>query len=115
MVEVTGLHRKSLIRLMRSDLKRKPRQRQRGRTYGSDVDDALRVIAESMDYICAERLRPNLVWLAEHLGFHGELDVPPDCPSLCSSRPNPGVRRTLGLHSNIFNLPDSCGHVDSSP
>ena len=28
------------------------------------VDDALRVIAESMDYICAERLTPNLVWLA---------------------------------------------------
>lgn len=73
--EVTGLHRKSLIRLLRGRLKRKRRRRQRGRTYGAEVDDALRVISESMDHICAERLQPNLVWLAEHLAMHGELVV----------------------------------------
>ena len=39
------------------------------------MDDALRVISESMDHICAERLQPNLVWLAEHLAQHGELVV----------------------------------------
>jgi hypothetical protein len=70
---VTGLHRKSLIRLMNGSLKRKPRRRERGKTYGPDVDDALRVIDESFDYICAERLTPNLVWMARHLGRHGEL------------------------------------------
>ena len=75
MEEVTGLHRKSLIRLMRGRLKRKRRRRQRGRTYGAEVEDALRVISESMDHICAERLRPNLVWIAEHLAQHGELAV----------------------------------------
>ena len=53
---VTGLHRKSLIRLISSDLKRKPRCKHRGRKYGSEVDDALRVISESFDHICAERL-----------------------------------------------------------
>jgi hypothetical protein len=37
------------------------------------VDDALRVIDESFDGICAERLTPNLVWMARHLGWHGEL------------------------------------------
>jgi len=47
----------------------------RGRTYGPEVDDALHVISESMDYICAERLKPNLTWLAEHLGAHDELDA----------------------------------------
>jgi hypothetical protein len=78
MTAITGLHRKSLIRLMNSDLGRRPRRKQRGRTYGPDVDDALRVIAESMDYICAERLTPNLVWLAEHLAAHGELRATPD-------------------------------------
>ena len=73
MEAVTELHRKSLIRLMKSSLARRPRRRQRGRTYGPEVDDALRVIAESMDYICAERLTPNLTWLAKHLAAHGEL------------------------------------------
>ena len=33
MQEVTELHRKSLVRLMQADPVRKPRHRQRGRTY----------------------------------------------------------------------------------
>lgn len=77
MEAITGLHRKSLIRLMNSELERRPRRKQRGRTYGIDVDDALRVISESMDYICPERLTPNLGWLAQHLASHGELDATP--------------------------------------
>jgi hypothetical protein len=77
METVTELHRKSLIRLMNSSLVRRPRRRQRGRTYGPEVDDALRVIAESTDYICAERLTPSLTWLAEHLAVHGELRTSP--------------------------------------
>ena len=75
METVTGLHRKSLVLLMKGNLTRKPRGRQRGRVYGPEVDDALRVIAESTDYICAERLTPNLTWLAQHLAAHGELTV----------------------------------------
>ncbi len=77
METVTELHRKSLVRLMRSSLARQPRRRQRSRTYGPEVDDALRVIAESTDYICAERLTPNLSWLAKHLAAHGELTISP--------------------------------------
>jgi hypothetical protein len=73
MEAVTGLHRKSLIRLMNGSLLRQPRRRERGKTYGPDVDDALRVIDESFDGICAERLTPNLVWMACHLGRHGEV------------------------------------------
>jgi hypothetical protein len=73
MEAVTGLHRKSLLRLLQSDLSRRPRRRQRGRTYGLEVEDALRVIAESLDYICAERLTPHLVWMSQHLAAHGEL------------------------------------------
>jgi len=74
---VVGQHRKSLTRHMHSSLERKPRRQQRGRTYGPEVDDALRVIAESMDYICAERLTPNLTSLAKHLAAHGELTLSP--------------------------------------
>jgi len=77
MEAVTELHRKNLIRLMSGKLARQPRRRQRGRTYGPEVDDALRIIAESTDYICAERLTPNLPWLARHLAAHGELTATP--------------------------------------
>ena len=59
MQTVTQLHRKSLVRLLKGELIRKPRRRQRGRKYGPEVDDALRVIAESLDYICAQRLQGN--------------------------------------------------------
>lgn len=77
MEAVTGKHRKSLVRLMNSGLERKKRCRQRGETYGPGIDDALRVIDESLDYICAERITPNLVWMAKHLATHGEMEAPP--------------------------------------
>jgi hypothetical protein len=77
MEAVTEMHRKSLIRLLRHNLERRPRRKQRGRTYGPEVDDALRVIAESTDFICAERLTPNLAWLARHLASHGEMRASP--------------------------------------
>jgi hypothetical protein len=78
MERVTGLHRKALTRLMNGPLARKKRLKQRACTYGAEIDDALRVIAESVDYVCAERLTPNLVWLAEHLAAHAELAATPE-------------------------------------
>ena len=75
MMQVTELHRKSLIRLMHAEPVRRPRQRQRGRTYGPEVDDVIRVVAESLDYICAERLTPGLEPTARLLMAHGELVV----------------------------------------
>ena len=33
-------------------------------------------IARSLDYPCAKRLPPNLVWLGKHLVAHGELELP---------------------------------------
>jgi len=79
MEAMTGLHRKSLLRLLgASGLERQPRTRQRGRVYGSTVDDALRVIWESLDYICAERLTPGLVPTAQRLAAHGELVLSTD-------------------------------------
>jgi hypothetical protein len=77
MESMTGFHRKSLIRLMWSRLERRPRRKQRGRTYGPEVDHALEVISESHDHICAERLQPTLVQMAAHLARHGELPASP--------------------------------------
>lgn len=78
MEAVTELHRKSLLRLIHGDLARKPRRKQRGKSYGAEVKAVVRVIAESLDYPCAERLHPALVWMAEHLSQHGELEVEPE-------------------------------------
>ncbi len=64
MEQVTGMHRKSLIRILTGRLSRKKRSRERGVTYGAAVLDAVQVIARSPDYPCAERLKPNLVWMA---------------------------------------------------
>jgi transposase InsO family protein len=76
LTEQTGLHRKSLVRLLHAtDLRRHPRTRPRGRVYGIAVDDALRIIWESLDYICAERLTPTLVSTARLLAHHGELEL----------------------------------------
>lgn len=74
---VTGLHRKTITRTINGQLSRKKRTKQRGREYGVEVDDSIRVIARSLDYPCAERLQPNLVWMANHLSKHAELQLTP--------------------------------------
>jgi hypothetical protein len=75
MMAVTEYSRKHLIHVLSGELERQARKVERGRTYGAEVDDALRVIYEAYDYICAERLTPNLVWMAKLLERHGELSV----------------------------------------
>ncbi len=72
---VTGMHRKAILRLLNGRLSRKKRSRERGPVYGVEVSHAVLVIARSLDYPCAERLQPNLVWMALHLHQHGELDI----------------------------------------
>jgi hypothetical protein len=78
MEAVTELHRKSLIRLINGELQRKQRLKQRGKTYGAEVKAAVEVIAKSLDYPCAERLQPNLVWMVKQLMQHGELHTSPE-------------------------------------
>lgn len=69
--------RKTLIRLMKGNRTRQHRQKQRGRSYGPAVDNALRVVDESAAHVCAERLTPNLVWLAEHFARHRDKETAP--------------------------------------
>jgi hypothetical protein len=45
MEAVTNLHRKSLIRLIKGDLARKLRRKERGRTYGVEVQSVIEKIA----------------------------------------------------------------------
>jgi hypothetical protein len=72
---VIGMHREAIIRLLNGRLSRKKRTQERGKEYGVKVSNAVQVIARSLDYACAERLQPNLVWMAQHLRMHGELRV----------------------------------------
>ncbi len=52
MEQVTGLHRKSLLRLLHAPtLERKKRRQGRGRTYGLDVERVILVVWESLDYV----------------------------------------------------------------
>jgi len=96
MEQVTALDRKTLIRRMKGTLQRRTRSRQRGRTYSPQVDDALRVIYESFDGIAAERLTPNLPWMAQHLAAHDELPpVSVDLMEQLRQISVPTVRRIL--------------------
>jgi transposase InsO family protein len=76
MEAVTTMHRKSLLRLLHApDLARRPRSTHRPKTYRAPVEDAIRLIWETLDYICAERLTPALLPTARSLIQHGELTL----------------------------------------
>ncbi len=78
MEQITGMHRKALIRVLTGRLSRKKRARERGPAYGAIVADAVRIIAYSLDYPCAERLKPVLGWMAKHLASHHEIRLEPE-------------------------------------
>jgi len=68
MEQVSGLHRKSLSRLLHAQsLERKSRQKLRRPSYGAEVEEVIMQVWESLDYICAERLTPALFTMAQHL------------------------------------------------
>ena len=72
MEQVTGMHRKSLTRLLHAQsLERKKRQSPRCRSYGRAVEEVIVFVWESLDYICAERLTPILLTMAQHLARFG--------------------------------------------
>jgi len=73
MSRVTGMNRNDLIQRMQSAPKLKPHQKQRGRTYDAECDQALHTIWESQNYICAEMLTPMLLSTAQQLAQEGVL------------------------------------------
>lgn len=73
--EVTRLDRKTIIRHLRDSCARRPRAKQRGRTYGADVARVVEQLDEAYDRPCAERLQPNLIPYAQKLVAHGHLTL----------------------------------------
>ncbi len=96
MEQVTGLHRKSLIRLLKGDLKRKRRTRQRGPVYATVTQSAIRLCAEALDYPCAERLQPMLPATAQHLARHRHLELTPQVVQQLQQVSVSTVRRIVG-------------------
>lgn len=107
---MTTPERKSLLRLLSGrTLDRQPRQRQRGATYNHRLDDALRELAETLDYDCAEWLKPALSELAKQLAAHGELELTSELLKQLKSAIVSMVRRHLaGLAQDQPRLPRAC-------
>lgn len=118
MERITGLERKYLIGLMHGVIKRRARTVQRGCTYGSDFDNALLVIDEAMDYICAERLTPCLPMIAQQLADHGELQLTPKLLGQLAEVSVSTVRRKqrkLRPKRNLWRLPRQRGRQQHNP
>lgn len=96
MEQVTGLHRKSIIRILKGRLSRKKRSRERGPTYGISVMNAVRKISKALDHPCAERLKHNLLFMANHMANHKQLSVDKDTLGKLEMISNSTLKRILG-------------------
>lgn len=102
MEQVTGLHRKSLTRLMQSGkLERKPRSKERGCTYGREVEQVIVRVWESRDYICAERLTPGLLKMAQHLAGFEPLGLTSEIEQQLATISRATVARILRKHRSV--------------
>ncbi len=93
----TGLHRKSLLRLLRppEGPQRHKQRRRRGRTYTAAFDDALRLVGRSLNWVCAERMHGVLLERAEHLARFGHLTLTPQARQQLAQVSVSTLRRTL--------------------
>src|SRR6266567_6195834 len=96
MEQVSKLHRKHVIRLLNvQSLERKKRSTPRSRTYGVEVERVVLRVWESLDYICAERLTPSLLWMARHLASFGVLVLTAEIESQLATISCATVQRML--------------------
>ncbi len=74
--QVTGLHRKAAIRLLkRLGQPKTSKRRGQPRRYGADVQKALKGIWEAGDRLCSKRLQPFLPEMVKILRQHGEQHI----------------------------------------
>ena len=72
---VTGWHRKHAVRALASHVGISPARRQRSRTYGATIRDALVALWEASDRICGKRLKVMIPTLLPSLERHGRLKL----------------------------------------
>jgi transposase InsO family protein len=73
----TGLHRKAVIRLLRTGSHARAVRRGRPRRYGPEVLEALRLVWETGDRMCGKLLVAVMPDIVAALERHGELKLPP--------------------------------------
>jgi hypothetical protein len=96
MQAVTGLHRKSLLRLLHaSRLTPKKRTTPRQRTYGLAVEQVILVVWESLDYVCAQGLTPLLLATAQQLAGFGSVRLTSEVEQQLGQISEAPVRRLL--------------------
>jgi len=99
MEHVTGLHRKSLLRLLHArSLTRKKRTTPRQRTYGLATEQVILLVWESLDYVCAERLTPVLLTTAQHLARFGSVHLSSEVEQQLAQISEATVTRLLRKH-----------------
>lgn len=99
MEQVTGLHRKSLTRLMQaSRLERQPCVKQGWRTYGTQVEQVIVRVWESRNYICAEWLTLGLLGMARHLAHFESLGLTRQVEEQLATISRATVARILRKH-----------------
>ena len=95
--ELTDLCRKHVITcLSRPTIERHKRNRERSRTYGTDVEHVVAVVADALDWIGAERLQPGLVATAQHLARFGHLTLSDELLTKLRAVSVSTVRRIMG-------------------
>ena len=97
MALVTGLHRKSLVRLLNQHSRERPRRvNRRSQHDGLAVEQAVAIVWESVDYLCAEWLQPALLPTAQHLARFDELQLTPDLEAQLAQISVSTLQRLLG-------------------
>jgi hypothetical protein len=76
LTQVTGLHRKSAIRLLsRKTESEEKKRRGRKKEYGMREKEAIEQIWEASDRLCSKRLKPFLPEMIEVMRRHGEIAI----------------------------------------
>jgi hypothetical protein len=74
--KVTGMHRKSAIRLLQYTFPTKLKQKRgRNKYYGNEVTSVLRKIWEASDRLCSKRLQPFIPEMIKVFRQHGEQQI----------------------------------------
>jgi hypothetical protein len=110
--QVSKLHRKHVIRLLGGQsLERKKRKTPRSRSYGLEVERVVLPVWESLDYSCAERLTPSLLWMARHVASFGVLVLTAEIESQLATISCATVQRMVREnHARTVRLPRTGPH-----
>ncbi len=107
--QVTHLHRKAAIRLLKPVFESSNKKRRgRRRKYDSVVIDSLKTAWEASDRLCSKRLKPFMPEILSALRSHGELHINTDTQAqLCQETPELGETPS----SRQAALPGSSAHA----